>query len=217
MTILQSEENPTSPSLSSPVPQAPVLSPSPTTASSYKTTGHLNSNTVTSAPTTAVPRGRRFRFIESYDFFLLRAVCSVDVHLAGRGQSEGLYQKVHERFMDMVPAVVFRHMRKPSCKTLVDRFKRLVGQRREVVKRTARESGIIERYGEKEVLMDDLIQEMDEKEEVIRAEKDEQTENEKRLLAVGEHIRLQALKRLGSEEGKEEIVSSSPIKRRCRR
>ena len=96
--------------------------------------------------------------------------------------------KVHEMFMDQVSSVRFRTMHKPSCNTLEDCFKRISVHRREAVKRTARASGIAENHGKKEVLIDDLIQEIDKKEEMSHVGEDDQTEKEKLLTAAGERI-----------------------------
>ena len=60
-------------------------------------------------------------------------------------------------------------MQEPSCGTLADRFKRIFVHRGKAAKRTARASGMAEKHGETEVLLDDLIQETDEKEEMLRA------------------------------------------------
>lgn len=54
-------------------------------------------------------------------------------------------------------------------------------------------SGIIEDYGEREVLLDDLIHEIDERNETECALNDEKSAQEKRLLAAGETIRENAL------------------------
>ena len=131
-----------------------------------------------------------------------------DAHIPDRGMAETLYQEVLKTFMKQIPTAVFNHLHKPSGKTLWDRFKRLVSHRRASVKRTAAASGIIERHGEKEQLLDDLIMEVDEKEEAARAEKNEQNLHEKRLVAAGESIRGMALKRKSSpneEHGSDQV------------
>ncbi|CAN8072456.1 unnamed protein product [Agarophyton chilense] len=138
---------------------------------------------------------KRFRFTETYDTFLLRAVRSVDAHLPDRVNTERLYKQVLKTFMQQVPGVVFQHLHAPSCKTLSDLFKRLIAQRRDYVKRTSTASGFVEQHGDKEGLMGDLILEIDEIEETCRVEKDEITQLEQRFVAAGEEIRSLALKR----------------------
>lgn len=142
--------------------------------------------------------------------FLLRAVQSLDTHLPDRGLYEALYQQVHKTFMDQVPLIAFMYMHKPSCKTLADRFERFVGQRRDAVWMTSKAPGIIEKHGEKEALIDDLIPEKDDKDEALRAEKKIEIENEKQLVAARENIRGTALKRGGSSDvGIEEAGSDN--------
>jgi len=90
--------------------------------------------------------------------------------------------------MTQVPACVFSHTQEPSSKTLTDRFKRLVVQRRTAVKRTRTASGIVEKYVEKEGQLDGLIAEIDEMDEVIQQEKNEQKVQEKRLVEAGASV-----------------------------
>ena len=106
---------------------------------------------------------KRFRFIEPYDLSLLKVVRCINAQIPESGKAESLYDEVQKLFLHEVPDAVFLHSQKPSAKTLVDRFKRLVARRRENVKRSSAGSGIIEVHGEKEVLLDDLIGEIDEK------------------------------------------------------
>ncbi|CAN8075946.1 unnamed protein product [Agarophyton chilense] len=86
--------------------------------------------------------------------------------------------------MEHVPYVVFKDMQESSCKTLADRFKRFVVQRRKSMKVTSRASEITEKYDEKEMLVHDLILEMNEKQETIEAEKDEEAAAEKQLVSA---------------------------------
>lgn len=81
---------------------------------------------------------------------------------------------------------------------LADGIKRLVSQRREAMKRTSKASGVIENYGEKNVIIYDLIKEIDEKDEMLKSEKNENIEKEMRLVSVGDNLRELALRRIGS-------------------
>ena len=130
------------------------------------------------------PKRKRF-FSETYDLFLLRPVRGADAHIPDRGMAETLYQEVLKTFMKQFPTADYNHLHKPSGKTLWDRFRRLVSHRRASVRWTPAASGIIEKHGEKEELLDDLIMEVDEKEEAATAGKNEQNLHEKRLLAAG--------------------------------
>ena len=70
----------------------------------------------------------------------------------------------------------------------------MIARRRdEFKKKTA--SGISERHAKKDVVLDHIILEMDEKEETKRVEKELQSNKKKRPVAAGEDIRERALKR----------------------
>lgn len=73
-------------------------------------------------------------------------------------------------------------------------------QHRETVKRIITAYVIIEKYGEKEILLDYPTSEIYEKEETIRPEKDEHMRNEKRFVTAGNKIRSLDLKRKGESE-----------------
>ena len=62
-------------------------------------------------------------------------------------------------------------------------------QRRAEVKRTPAASGIVEIYGEGDVLPEDLILHMDKDFEQDRAEKGKQLEKENNLAEAGERVR----------------------------
>lgn len=119
-------------------------------------------------PPTTVPAAnsklKRFRFIEPYDLSLLKAVRCINAHITEWEKAESLYEEVLKLFLRDNPDEVFLHSQNPSAKTLVDRFKCFVARRRANVKRSSAASGIIEVHGEKEVLLDDLVSEIDEKE-----------------------------------------------------
>ena len=142
---------------------------------------------------------KRFRFIESYDLTLLKAVRCVSAHISEWGKAEALYEEEFKLLQQDIPRAVFVHSQKPSGKTLSDRFKRLIARRREEVKKTMAASDISERHGEKEFLLDNLIIEMHEKEEATRVEKELQSNKEKKLVAAGEGIRERALKRTNND------------------
>ena len=144
----------------------------------------------------------------------------INAHIPEWGKAESLYDEVLKLFLRQIPDAVFLHSQKLCIKTLVDRFNRLVARRRENVKRSSSASGIIEVHGEKEVLLDDFISEIDEKEESTRAEKEMRSNNDKMLVAAGECIRVKALKgkKVETEDGEEgdSNVRSSAKKARAR-
>ncbi|KAI0561782.1 apoptotic chromatin condensation inducer in the nucleus isoform X1 [Gracilaria domingensis] len=100
-------------------------------------------------------------------------------------------------------------MHKPSRKTLIDRYKRLLCARREQNKINEKASGIAEIYGERENLLDDLILEIDEKAETARREREELEAKELRLIEAGEMIREKALHRSSQLKRDNENQSSA--------
>ncbi|CDF35739.1 unnamed protein product [Chondrus crispus] len=82
-----------------------------------------------------------------------------------------------------------------TWKSVRDRFKKLIADRRRKNKNNLNASGIIEVRGEKEVLLDDLLLEIDEHEESKRIEKEDRNAKERRLMEAGRLIRAQALQR----------------------
>ena len=138
---------------------------------------------------------KRFRFTVKYDLNLLKCIRAVNAHLPTWGKTDALYEEVRQLFLKAVPTALFEHSQRPSGKTLADRFKRLIRKRREDVKRTSSASGIIKEHVEQEQLLDDLVLEIDEKKESVRAENEEQTEKEAQLVAAWKSIREMALMR----------------------
>lgn len=137
----------------------------------------------------------RFRFFDPADLLLLKSVSAAGAHLAPWGQKGTLFEDAHKRFLAAAPATLINGREKPSQKTIVDRFKTLVAKRRDSNKENAAASGIVEDLGEREMLLDDFILEIDEKAEKDRAEKKERTQNEKKPGQAGENIRNAALRR----------------------
>ena len=83
----------------------------------------------------------------------------------------------------------------PKLKTVRDRFNELVKERRVAVKRNIAASGIAEEHEEMEQLLDSIIEEIDNKAQVLAEEKNQQAQKEKNLRAAAENIRILALKR----------------------
>ena len=127
---------------------------------------------------------KRFRFTDAYDLYLLRAVRSVDAHIPEWGKTEALYEEVKKIFLKAISTAALALSQEPSNET--DRFKRLIIRRREDIKRTSRALGVVESHGEKEVLFENLIAEIDEREEIFRAEKEEKKQQELRLVSAGQ-------------------------------
>lgn len=67
-----------------------------------------------------------------------------------------VFKQVQYTLVEQVPSVVFKHMHEHSFKTLADRFKRLVAQRMEAMKRKRKTFGIVENYRERLIINDIL-------------------------------------------------------------
>lgn len=124
---------------------------------------------------------------------LLKAVCGVDGHVPPHGETQARFEKALPIFVASLPAGALAHIIPPTWKTLNDRFKKVVADHRLAASRNAVASGILEVRGEREVLLDDVVLEIDDVEEKRRAERNERTELDARLRAAGEHMRAAAL------------------------
>ena len=145
-----------------------------------------------------VSKKRRIRFSTAWDILLLKAVVTADAHLAPHGEAQMRFQDALTHFVAAVPPATFETIQAPSWKTLNDRFKKIVADHREAVKRNEAASGILEVRGEQEMKLDDIFQAVDGNEEARRAERDERTELDKRLRTAGEEIRNRAVSRASS-------------------
>ena len=83
----------------------------------------------------------------------------------------------------------------PSKKTLSDRFKKLIADRKTVNAFTSTSSGIAEVFGPKEQLLEDMMLEMREQGEQEREKKEQKTAGDKRILEAGVVMRTSAVKR----------------------
>lgn len=128
--------------------------------------------TVPISPTVGPPM-KRFRFSATYDLLMPKAVNAAGAHLASWGQTRSFFGKSLHTFIAAAPPGAFLQHKKPSHKSNLDRFKRVVQERREDVKATANYFGIVELFGEKERLCDDMILEMNETEEREEATKED--------------------------------------------
>ena len=153
------------PTIPSPIPQPQVSS--------------LPLNLIITSPSpvaTATARSKRYRFTDAADIVLLKAVSGCNAHKAPWGRKGTLFEEAYATFLRIASPVVLDNKGPPTQKGLEDRFRMITTRRRAEVKRTAVASGIVEVYGEREVLLDDLILEMDEHFEQDRAEKGKRLE-----------------------------------------
>ena len=111
----------------------------------------------------------------------------------------------------------FHTIQEPSYKTLSDRFKKVIADHRLAVRSKVAVSGITKIQGEREVLLDDIVLEMDEWAEQRRMEREEKTEFDKRLQGAGEEMREKAPNRVSPNDGKGDSPSDCRVVRYKRR
>ena len=120
---------------------------------------------------------------------------AVDGHRTQHCQFQAKYEEALQLFLTSAPEGCFDTVTSPTCKTLSDRFKKILSDHRLAARDNAAASGIIEVRGERELLLDDFVLEIDEWSEQRRDERDEKTEFDKRLQNAGEEMRDRALNR----------------------
>ena len=125
---------------------------------------------------------------------LLKVIRSTDAHLFQSEKTETLYYELLTSFLSKIPPAVFDSTKKPSPKTLKDRFKLFWLQHRSNNTENSNASGNAEHHGQKVIFFWNLIQIMDSKDEESMGAKLRQTEIEKLLENAGEFIRISALK-----------------------
>ena len=138
---------------------------------------------------------RRFRFTGQLDLGLSKSVMTVGAHSAPWGKTQCFFEK---KFEALVVSAEFRAtegLGLPTWKTLSDRFRKLTADRKIENSHTAGASGIVEVYGERQQLLDDILLEIKEIGEEDRAEKEKKTEEDRRIQRAGENMRDSAMKR----------------------
>ena len=193
---------------------SPTLNSQPT----LTTVASVDQAIAVDAPNAAVSqKTKRFRFTDAYDLHLLKAVRSVDAHIPEWGKTEALYEEVKKNLLKAISSAALALSQEPSSKTFADRFKRLIIRRWEDVKRQTYKpaSGIVEWPGEKEVLLDDLIAEIDERAETVRAQKEKQKQQELRLVSAGQKIRNRAPKQKKRDGSEESLIRGRRQQKRC--
>lgn len=112
---------------------------------------------------------------------------SCDAHIAPWGNAEAVNGEALPIFLGKVPSTLFTHSQRPSGKTISDRFKRLVARLREQVEQIKEASAITETdwEKEKEQILDEVIAEIDYKEEALKLLRDKHTRNKRRLVVIG--------------------------------
>ena len=131
---------------------------------------------------------------------------AVDGHRTQHGQLHTKYEDALQLFLIFAPKGCFDTVTSPTGKMLSDRFKKILSDHRLTGRYNAAASGIIEFRGEREVLTDDFVLQIDERSKQRRVERDEKTEFDKGLQNAGEEMRDRALNR--GSPGKEKSSST---------
>ena len=113
---------------------------------------------MTTTSVSVIAKPKRFRFSKDFDIALLRSVSSIGAHLAADG-------KTVERFNSILTMFLVRpeflstaaNVPPPKLKTVQDRFKELVKERKVAVKRSNAAIVIAEDHEEMEQILDSII------------------------------------------------------------
>lgn len=186
--------DPTTLTLSSSPPQPPSseqIEQTPTTTH-YPTPPPSPSSR--SATRRAPGRGRRYRFDKSADLTLVKCVSLEGAHIAKWGQTDAMFENVYRTFYERTADSLFEASTKPTKKTLIDRYRRLMQKRKETVARNEASTGIAEGTTEADEIIDDMLLQCKEMEESRNLEAEQLQEREVELLRSEETIRQSAIK-----------------------
>jgi hypothetical protein len=136
-------------------------------------------------------RPRAIRFSAAMDMVILETVNEVGAHISQYGQS----QKLFERAANACRAHVSFANCNLSVKSVWDRFNKLMSEHKKADAANRGASGIVEEYGPKEELLQEMMEAIREKDEQERVNRGERREAESRLLEAGENMRTCALQR----------------------
>lgn len=138
---------------------------------------------------------KKFTFSKETKYLLLQAVRQHDAHRAPHGSKDEYFTKVLHTVIANLPPRMWETVQKPKMKTMRDKLRAVMAERRETNKRNANSSGIAEEVGPAEQLLDDMLLEVQESEEARRNERDCATAREDALVAAGDQIQRNALTR----------------------
>ena len=130
----------------------------------------------------------KFIFREDTKMLLVRSVMEHSAHLGEHGTLDVLFEKVRDTFIANMCPSTWVTTAKPSVKTLRDKLRTLLKERRAINKVNAAASGIREEISETNELLDDIILEKDEAEEVKRGKREEKSNREEELRAAAETV-----------------------------
>ena len=159
---------------------------------------------------------KKFTFSKETKYVLLQAVRMHNAHRAPHGKKDEYYSKVLNTVVSNLPATTWASMQKPTMKTMRDKFRAMMADRKETNKRYANSSGIDEVIGPADQLLDDFLLEVQESEESRQKEREEANAREEAMASAGEQIQRNALtRRLSVGDEGSGSSRSTPRKRRA--
>ena len=142
-------------------------------------------------------RLKKFTFTKETKHTLMKCVVELDAHLAAHGDKDKIYSEVRNLFVTQLSPDVWSRVQKPSVKTLRDKVRAMLLERKKKNLANESASGIAEELTPCDVLLDDILHQISESNEERRKKRIELNAAEQALSAAGGAIRLQALIRTG--------------------
>eukprot|EP00171_Calliarthron_tuberculosum_P006056 IDg6056t1 len=148
-------------------------------------------------------RKMRLKFTPDIDLVLASEVQLSGAHIAEWGKKEKMYGKVLERFMQsrQLQEIDLSRILIPTAKTLMDCMSYLLSERKVFVARMEKASGLEEEYDERAQTLDAILNQVKDKKEKSRTEREDKSELMRKLVKAGEETREMAMRRsTGSDD-----------------
>lgn len=138
--------------------------------------------------------GRRFVFSHDTDMALIAETQLFNAHICSQGQKKIKYQEVLENFLKSreYMSVAGEGMPIPTWKTLNDRMRKLINDRKKFDAKMRRSSGTEENYDEKARILNIIIEQVNRRDAELKTEKNEKSVMEHALKKAGEETRAMA-------------------------
>ncbi|PXF43060.1 hypothetical protein BWQ96_07207 [Gracilariopsis chorda] len=124
---------------------------------------------------------------------LFKFVRTTDAHRAKPGDHDRKYNTVRSAFLDNIPRRVWDHQFQPSVKTLWDKMRTMMCQRRKQNREKISAPDITEEVTDFQRLLDELIVEKDDFELCQVQEREIANTREQKVLEAGEVVQRMAL------------------------
>ena len=139
---------------------------------------------------------KKYMFTRDARLHLLKAVREFDAHLAGHGETDKSFEKVHSRFISEVPTKLLLTHQEPRVKTLRDKLRTILTARKTKNRANESASGIAEEVSEEDQLLDDFLSKIEDNRLRRKVESDKLTRADKKLVEARQKIQRRALSRL---------------------